>query len=326
MRTLHSYFYSYLCNSLAGCLLWLACLSAIANSQERLFSGPQVGEDIADFVVRGVFDDQAGKERHVIKDANGKAHLVIFVHDVNRQSISFIRILGQYAHKRRSDNLVTDIVWLKDDLTAAEAQLKQIRHALPVDVPIGVSVDGREGSGSLGLNHKVTLTILLAKDEKVVANFALVQPSLQVDLPKVLQKIVDLIGGKVPEINSLEGMPKRETETSSEQAPHLRAILTPLIARDASDEQVDEAAKTIQRAAKDDRAVRKELARIANTIVRSGKLENYGTPRAQAYLAEWAKSFSEPADSESKDDKTDKTTSNATQDPKRKSDPSENQP
>ena len=52
--------------------------------------------------------------------------------------------------------------------------------------------------GAYGLNRNVTLTILVGKDNRVTANFALVQPSLQADVPKVLGEVVKLIGGKVP--------------------------------------------------------------------------------------------------------------------------------
>ena len=47
-----------------------------------------------------------------------------------------------------------------------------------------ISLDGIEGPGNYGLNRKVTLTLLVAKGTKVVANFAIVQPN-ETDAPKV---------------------------------------------------------------------------------------------------------------------------------------------
>ena len=38
-------------------------------------------------------------------------------------------------------------------------------------------------------------------------------------------------------------------------------------------------------------AARKEIARISKTIVNSGKLENYGTPRCQEILRKWAEKY-----------------------------------
>ena len=49
----------------------------------------------------------------------------------------------------------------------------------------------------------MTLTILVARDDRVTANFALVQPSLPADVPRVLGEVVKLVGGKVPTLAEL---------------------------------------------------------------------------------------------------------------------------
>lgn len=184
-----------------------------ANAQDQLFSGPQVGEKLHPFQVRGVFDEDAGKDIDFVAQADDKPIVLIFVHDVNRQSVSMVRVLSGYTVGRSADGLVTGIVWLDDDATAAENQLKTIRHALTPEAPTGVYLEGREGPGSYGLNRNVMLTILVGKEGKVTANFALVQPSLQVDLPKILQSVVEVVGGEVPALDDLPGMPMvRERE------------------------------------------------------------------------------------------------------------------
>ena len=50
---------------------------------------------------------------------------------------------------------------------------------------MGVSVDGAEGPGAWGLNREVAMTVVVGKDGKATANFALVQPSVQSDGPKI---------------------------------------------------------------------------------------------------------------------------------------------
>jgi hypothetical protein len=276
--------------------LSLALVGSLA-ADEQIFSGPQVGEKLPSFKVRGAFDDDAGKDLDFVARANGKPIVLIFVHDVNRQSIGMVRILSQYTVSRAKDGLATGIVWLDDDATEAESTLKRIRHALAPGAPTGISVDGREGPGSYGLNRNVMLTILVGKEGKVTANFALVQPSLQADLPKILQSVVAVAGGKAPKLDELEGMramarnqPGR-VEPAEGQVANLRPLLAPVIRRDASDEQVDAAAKKVEERIEKDEAVRKEVGRIATTIVESGKLANYGTPRAQEHLKKWAKQY-----------------------------------
>ncbi len=170
------------------------------ESSEKIFSGPQIGEQLPEFRVRGVLGDSSGKELDFVKAADGKPIVLVFIHDVNRQSIGMTRILTTYTVGRAKDGLATGVVLLDDDATEAENTLKRIAHALAADAPTGVSLDGREGPGSYGLNRNVMLTILVAKDGKVAANFALVQPSVQVDLPKILKEIVCVDDGKIPKL------------------------------------------------------------------------------------------------------------------------------
>jgi hypothetical protein len=141
------------------------------------------------------------------------------------------------------------------------------------------------------------LTILVGKDGKTTANFALVQPSLQVDLPKILTEICRVAGGTPPRLDELAGMPAR---MRGEEAPalsdDLRSYLRPLIRKDATVEQVDAAAKRVEEYMAANESGRKQIVTIAQRIVDSGRLTNYGTERAQEYLRKWAKEPAEPED------------------------------
>jgi hypothetical protein len=251
--------------------------------------------------VRGTFDGDAGKELDFVTQADGKPIVLVFVHDANRPSIAMTRALTTYTVSRAKDGLVTGVVWLDDDATEAENTLKRIRHALALGAATGISLDGQEGPGSYGLNRNATLTILVGKENRVTANFALVQPSLQADLPKILKEVIQVAGGTMPKIEDLvqvREMMKRPATSQSEL--NLRPLLQPLIRRDATSEEVDKAAAAVEEAAKKEEAVRKEIGRIANTIIDAGKLSSYGTPRAQEFLRKWAKEFGRPADREGK--------------------------
>jgi len=273
----------------------LLSLAGVLRAQDQIFSGPQIGEKLAPFAVRGVFDDDAGKELDFVTQASGKPIVLIFVHDANRPSIGMTRILSTYTASRAKDGLATGVVWLADDSTEAEMALKRMRHALAQDAPIGISVDGREGPGSYGLNRNVTLTVLVGKGGKVTANYALVQPSLQVDLPKILNSVVAVAGGQAPKLEDLPGFPAMAKAQGSSEADNLRPLLAPVIRRDVSPEEVDKAALAVEEYVKKNEAARREVGRIANTIIDGGKLSNYGTPRAQEYLRKWAKTYGLPA-------------------------------
>jgi hypothetical protein len=198
------------------------------------------------------------------------------------------RVLMDYATGRAGDGLACGVVWLANanDPTAAEQFLKRARHAMPARAPVGISLDGNEGPGVYGLNRNVTLTILVARDNVVTANFALVQPSLPADAPRVLGEVVKLVGGKVP---TLEELGARGAMPASDE--NLRAVLRPVIRRDATPEEVDRAAAAVESYVRDHPTSRAQLGVAARTIVESGKLSDYGTPRAQHHLRNWAETY-----------------------------------
>lgn len=272
---------------LAPALLVIGYLSSFCVAQDPVFSGPQVGEKLGSFKVKGVFDDAAGKELDFVAAAEGKPIVLIFVHEVNRPVAGMTRILSAYTASRAKEGLATGVVWLADDVTAAENQLKNMRHALAKDAPIGISVDGREGPGSYGLNRNIALTILVGKENKVTANFALVQPSLQADLPKILEAVVAAAGGKAPKLEELEGMPAMNRDE-----PDMRALLLPVIKKDATEEQVIAAATKVEEAAAKNRVVKRELVRITTAVINGGKFQDYGTPKAREYLKKWNAEYS----------------------------------
>lgn len=284
-------------------VLVVAC-SLRSFSQEPLYSGPQVGEGLSPFAMTLALGDSAGKSIDPVQIAQGKPVLLVFLHDVNRQSISLTRVLTQFAQSKAKEGLQTSVILLSDDATAAQNTLKRIQHALTPNIPTGVSPDGREGPGSYGLNRSVQITILVANNNRVTANFALVQPSLQVDLPKVVSSIVAQVGGPEPKLSELLEAggamqnPTRGPQRADESKPDpeaIRALVRPLIALDADAKEVDQAAEAIEKAVAKSPAIQKEIGRIASTIVSSGKLENYGTPPAQAYLKRWAQKYGQDA-------------------------------
>jgi hypothetical protein len=188
------------------CLIALLLLSGTIglgadSPDEQVFSGPQPGEELTAFTVAGVYDDE-GKDLDFVAQADGKPLLLIFVHQVTRPSAGLTRLLTKYAAGRAGDGLHAGVVWLAADRSEAEQYLKRARQSLDLRSPVGVSLDGAEGPGSLGLNRNVTLTILVANEGKVTANFALVQPALT-DAPLVLQEVVKLVGGEVPTLEEL---------------------------------------------------------------------------------------------------------------------------
>jgi hypothetical protein len=174
-------------------------LGAFAFAEEtKDFSGPQKGEAISSFKVRGVLGDKAGEEYDLVAQAKGQPLVLMFVHEVNRPSVGLARVVMDYAATLKKDGLSSGLVLLTADATETEDWAKRAAGALPKGVPIGISTDGIEGPGAYGLNRKVTVTILVAKENKVTGNFALIQPSVAADAPKIIEAIATTAGAKPP--------------------------------------------------------------------------------------------------------------------------------
>ena len=172
--------------------------AGFSKSQEKpLFSGPQPGEKLPSFKTIGVRGETEGKELDAIAAAAGKPQLLIFQDD-NRVGFRGIYgiagALSKIAEKSEK-GLSVQVVFLGDDANELSTMLKRIAARLPEALTIGISRDGREGPGSYGLNRNVSMTILVAREGKVLHNFAFQQPLLTVD-PHVLGGIAEAIGEK----------------------------------------------------------------------------------------------------------------------------------
>ena len=172
--------------------------AGFSKSQEKpLFSGPQSGEKLPSFKAFGIRGKTEGKELDAIAAAAGKAQVLIFQDD-NRVGIRGIygisRALSKIVEKSKK-GLSIQVVFLGDDATELSSMLKRIATRLPEVITLGTSREGREGPGSYGLNRNVSMTVLVAREGKVLHNFAFQQPLLYVD-PHVLGGIAEAIGEK----------------------------------------------------------------------------------------------------------------------------------
>ena len=162
-----------------------------ANQKNRLFSGPQSGEKLPPFQVKGI----DGKKFDITAQADGKP-IVLFLQDSNGVGIKGLvnatRVLLKIdsIHKRRmstktkisNQGLHIGVVILADDIEELPEWAQQMfKDEMPDVIKKGISQDGREGPGSYGLNRNVSQTVIVVKDGKVLHNFAFVQPMLYAD-------------------------------------------------------------------------------------------------------------------------------------------------
>ena len=281
------------------CLVGLVALltftgHAAVAADEQIFSGPQVGESIPTLKAKGVFGELADNEFNLIERGDSDPVALIFVHARTRPAFGLTNTVMKWAASR--DSLQCGVVFLTDDATATTQWMRKIQSYFSKDVTYAVSLDGSEGPGSFGLNRNVTLTVLVGNQGKVTANFALVQPSMQADAPKIVKAIVDVTGGgKVPTVDELGG--RRYAPDAARNMrmrgddPKLAPLLRAVINKQASAEAVAEAVAAVDKYVAKNEKARNELGQKSSRIVNSDRLSTYGTEAAQRALRGWAKKY-----------------------------------
>lgn len=275
-------------------------LCGIAAAQEQVFSGPQVGETLPPLTVRNIVGPQTAQESDPVTAADGRPLLLIFVHKRERPAFGLANALTKAAVEREPQGLQRQLVFLTEDPTTTQSWLKQIANYFEKDTPVGISMEGAEGPGAYGLNRNVTMTVLVGREGKVTANFALVQPSLPADGPKILQAIWDATGGgDVPNITKFAPQAMRARMRAGGDTPQderLRELLRAVIQKDATTDQVETAAKAVEEHVAANRTARAQLGQITQRVVAGAKFADYGTPAAREKLKAWAAKYGQQAD------------------------------
>lgn len=289
----------------------IATTSFLASADDPVFSGPQVGEKLIPFKVMAVGGEQTGKEVDPVSRADGKPSLFVFVHKLTRPGIGLTKALTGYAIDQ--EGVATGIIWLDDDKAQAEAYLTRARNSLNFKAPVGVSVDGGEGPGAYGLNRNVELTVLVANDNAVTANFALVQPSLT-EAPKIAAELAKLIKKPAPTPEQLARyvnprnaamraeMRRRQGRGGDRTGgTDLRSMMRGLI--DATDDAtIEKAVKAIETWVGDNKARRAQVKRMSGMVLQRG----LGSEDVQNQLKKWQSAKQETPKDKPQADKGDK--------------------
>lgn len=169
-------------------ILLAAVLSTLAT-QETKFSGPQPGEKTPGFKV---FDVASRQETDYIEEGKGAPVVLVFIHELTRPGGALMRALDEVGRIKQARGLRTLFVSLSEDRDGAERHLPLVVRSLNLKCPMGISLDGKEGPGAYGLNREVMLTILVARENRVAANFAIVSPN-ETDAPRIKAAIDDVL-------------------------------------------------------------------------------------------------------------------------------------
>ena len=174
----------------------LVVASPAARAADPVFSGPQAGEKTTPFKVMEITGPNQGKERDPVTENAGAPTALVFVSAIERSLVPLLRVVDQYGAER-TNRLKTELVFLFGDRVVGEERSKAVASSVKLRTRVGLSLDGAEGPGNYGLNKECMMTILAARENKVTANFALVQPGIA-DAPKVIAALAKVCGDTNP--------------------------------------------------------------------------------------------------------------------------------
>ena len=258
--------------------------------QDARFSGPQPGEKTAGFKV---FDLGSRQEVDYVADGKGGPTLLVFIHELTRPGAALMRALDELGQIKQARGLRTLFVSLSEDRDGAERHLPNVIKSLNLKCPMGISLDGKEGPGSYGLNREVMLTILVARDDKVTANFPIVSPN-ETDAPKIKAAVDEILKvrgpaptGSADELREQVMKLQEEVASLREELAALRLKVAPrrgemeppredeqlvnlcrrLIQPKATQEQIEAAVKDIEAYIAESAEFRKQYAAILGRVL-----------------------------------------------------------
>jgi len=164
------------------------------EGETAVFSGPQTGEKLPSFKVIGLHGQRKGQEYDPVQLAGGKPLVLIFQdNQVPGQKGLLLNgdVLTQIA-KNSPKGLEVHSVFLVDDPTPENVFEYDFKDRIPPVIQLSISKDRRDGPGSYGLNRNLGMTIIVARDGKVLHNFPMAQPMLYPN-PYVLGAIAEAI-------------------------------------------------------------------------------------------------------------------------------------
>jgi len=244
-------------------------------------SGPAVGDKLPDFKAQAYSGGDSGKEFQLHDKIKGGPTLLIFMHGpselgITRPGLQLLKSVDKYAGEQ--EKLASHVVWISGDKEKTEGFFKRAENALTLKSQLNICLDGgKDGPATYGLNDKVQITVLVAKDNKVVANFALSDPNAK-DATKVIAAVAKVLGKEAPKEEPKKDEKKRPA--AGAKSPELQMLMRKMINKDNDEAAVKAVAEEMKKWAGNDEKKLAELREYAQLVAGL----RYGTEAAQAAL------------------------------------------
>ncbi|HEX6812689.1 MAG TPA: hypothetical protein VF384_13765 [Planctomycetota bacterium] len=224
----------------AAALLFAATSQGLAQDTPRqpaqpapppeLVSGPGAGTPLPTCPVYAPAGPWAGTEFDAAVRLQKGPGVLLFVHDLSRNTAPMITGLDRLAVQLAWTGLQTFTIRVAADRNDAEAAVKRSSDALQLVRPIVVSPDGLDGPGGYALHRKATLTLVVARDGVVLRSVAFTDTG-RADLGR-LRGLVEEATGAIPtDTKALRALMEQRMPRDAEQLRALAMDLALLLQR-----------------------------------------------------------------------------------------------
>lgn len=176
----------------------VAMLFTSAVSAEELKSGLKKGEGIGAFDVTKCAGEEAdtvplGKKLCYRCKNGARPQVMVFTRSSDKNVVKLVSELDAHVKKFEEEQLRAFVNMLGESRDAASDAVKKLaKTTKSKKIPYVVPVEFENGPEDYGLNPKAEITIILANESKVVANFA-VAKAKDLDVAAVLSGVKKML-------------------------------------------------------------------------------------------------------------------------------------
>lgn len=147
------------------------CGFSAEGGPPALKSGPQLGESVASFYVRTVTGPLKGKSVcYVCRNADRPVAMVFF-REVTPELKTLLKGIDRLVDAHRAEGLRSFAVFTARESKDLLPTLQTLAFDEKLELPLAISASGESPAG-YDLAADATVTVILYRDQKVVANFA----------------------------------------------------------------------------------------------------------------------------------------------------------
>lgn len=161
-----------------------------ASSAEPLQSGLRVGEKVPTFYVRAITGPLKNKSVCYVCRNGDRPVVMLFIREVSPELKGLLKKIDAEVDQHRAEGLRSFGVFLASDSKELLPQVQTLAFDEKINLPLTIAAAPSDGSAGHAIHPDAAVTVILYREQTVVANFAFRSEELKAaQMDKVLRSI-----------------------------------------------------------------------------------------------------------------------------------------